>query len=636
MLAIMRRVQLRLLPPAFFALCAAACASASAPSTTPAPVSGPPPAVTARPSPAAPAAPLPSRALPGVPRIDGPLSIRVVYPTAGQVIAAHDSNFIFGSVGNGDATLLINGNPVPVYPNGAFLAFLPVPGGQHPEYELIATRGVERAASVVAIGFVPPSIALPDTGRLVVDRASAVPAGRLARRADERVRVAVRAPQNATVTFSNAAGARRALRARGVAWSGEVAARDLDRGAALVVRRGADSVRVPLAAAALADAAPPRFARLRLREGNVAAVNDTDAVVIARPRPLGTYKWFLLPGTTVEVTGRTDQSVRVRLDSQLEVWLDDDMLELLPEEADSPRRTAANARAVEGDRFTDVRIPVTSRPPYFVEELRDEPALILTLYGTVSNTDIINFPTADPSVRDVTWEQVASDRVRYTVHLRHAPFGYLVLWERGALVLRVRRPPAVNALNPLAGLVIAVDAGHPPIGATGPTGLYEGDAVLAVARRLQPLLEARGARVILTRESPAPVPLGDRPIVARRADADAFVSIHLNALPDGVNPYRENGTGTYFFNDHSEPLARAIQRGLVREMGLRDLGINYDNLAVVRPTWMPSVLCEGAFVILPDQEAALRSPEFQERYALGIVEGLEEYFRELGAGGRGK
>jgi N-acetylmuramoyl-L-alanine amidase len=64
-------------------------------------------------------------------------------------------------------------------------------------------------------------------------------------------------------------------------------------------------------------------------------------------------------------------------------------------------------------------------------------------------------------------------------------------------------------------------------------------------------------------------------------------------------------------------------------MGLSNLGVYYDNLAVVRQTWMPSVLTEGAFVIVPEQEAALRQPVFQERYARGIADGLEEYFRWL-------
>jgi N-acetylmuramoyl-L-alanine amidase len=65
-------------------------------------------------------------------------------------------------------------------------------------------------------------------------------------------------------------------------------------------------------------------------------------------------------------------------------------------------------------------------------------------------------------------------------------------------------------------------------------------------------------------------------------------------------------------------------------MGLRNLGVIFDNLAVLRPTWMPAVLCEGAFLMLPQHEAALRTPEFQDRYARGIADGLEQYFRTLG------
>jgi N-acetylmuramoyl-L-alanine amidase len=45
---------------------------------------------------------------------------------------------------------------------------------------------------------------------------------------------------------------------------------------------------------------------------------------------------------------------------------------------------------------------------------------------------------------------------------------------------------------------------------------------------------------------------------------------------------------------------------------------------------MPSILTEGAFVIIPEQEAAIRTQEFQTRYAQGIVDGLEAYFREIG------
>ena len=116
-------------------------------------------------------------------------------------------------------------------------------------------------------------------------------------------------------------------------------------------------------------------------------------------------------------------------------------------------------------------------------------------------------------------------------------------------------------------MTISVDPGHPPIGATGPTGLYEGDAVLAVGMRLRELLEARGATVAMTRTTPDPVDLALRPVLARRANANAFVSIHLNAYPDGVNIFTaDNGTGTYFF--HAAQVS-GVERELAADVGGR-------------------------------------------------------------------
>lgn len=365
---------------------------------------------------------------------------------------------------------------------------------------------------------------------------------------------------------------------------------------------------------------------VELLNSNEDAKSDTDQVNILRPTAAGTYKWFVHPRTVVQVTGERGDWVRVKLDESLEAWLEARYVG--PSTRAAPlRRTASNARVVTGDGWTDVRIPLSERAPFLIQQQHN--TLEVTFYGTVADIDLVNFPTNDPSVRHLAWEQVMTDRARVTVHLKHAPYGYLTLWERGAFVLRVRRPPVVNASRPLAGRVIAIDPGHPPIGSTGPTGLYEGEATLAVAVALMPMLEAAGATVVMTRTAAGQVALGERAIIARRANAEALVSIHLNAHPDGVNPNRTNGTGAYFFHDHAEPLARALQRGMVRWMGLRDLGINYNNLALARPTWFPAVLAEGAFVILPDQEAALRTPEFQSRYAIGILEGLEDYFRSL-------
>src|SRR3954447_15949216 len=111
-------------------LTAVACARTpivSAPAPAPAPVRAAPPP------------------LPPVPEVDGPLSIRVQYPSANQVVTSRDSNFIFGSIGSGRATLRINGAPARVYPNGAFMAFVPNPPASAPRYELVAERGADVA-----------------------------------------------------------------------------------------------------------------------------------------------------------------------------------------------------------------------------------------------------------------------------------------------------------------------------------------------------------------------------------------------------------------------------------------------------------------------------------------------------------
>lgn len=561
--------------------------------------------------------------------MDGPLAIRVVYPTSASTLTVRDSNFIYGSVGTGRATLTINGTPVAVEPNGAFMGWLAVPPGDKPRYELVARRDADSAVAAVTVNARPVTtpMQLPDNGALVVDRNSVAPAGRLLMRPDERVRVAIRAPQNATVVLQTAAGETLPLRrTTGVSWSTDVAARDLVQAGTIIITRGADRVAVPTGSVAVTDAAARRFVDLL---PNNDAPADSDQVVNLRPAPDGTYKWALLPATQLEVSGRRGDWIRVALDEQLDAWVEARYTRERPDAA-PPRRTVSNGRVSSNERSSDLRLTVGERPPFFVSTSRD--AITLTLYGTQANTDLINFATSDPTIRDVTWEAVSTDRVRYTVHLRHPLVGYGVLWERGALVLRVRHLPAVDPLRPLVGRTIVVDPGHPPAGSTGPTGFYEGDATLAIAEQLRGILEGQGATVVMTRTTKAAVALGARPAMARRAEGDAFVSIHLNAWPDGVNPARgASGTGTYFFHDQSEPLARTVQEGLVRQMGLRDQGINYDNLAVVRQTWMPSVLCEGAFVIIPRQEAALRTAAFQRQYAMGIAEGLDAYFRALGA-----
>jgi N-acetylmuramoyl-L-alanine amidase len=174
-----------------------------------------------------------------------------------------------------------------------------------------------------------------------------------------------------------------------------------------------------------------------------------------------------------------------------------------------------------------------------------------------------------------------------------------------------------------------VDPGHPPAGARGPTGLREAEANLAIALVLRDLLEAEGGEVRLTRDGDTALDLNSRTRLADSLDAELLVSIHNNALPDGVNPFTNNGSSVFYNHPRSEPLARAIQEAFVRELPVRGLGVARGDLALVRPTWMPAVLTEGLFMMLPDQEAALRTAEGQRRYARAVRDGIRAYLRRV-------
>ncbi|HZG42911.1 MAG TPA: hypothetical protein VEY93_08125, partial [Longimicrobium sp.] len=113
----------RIFAPLALAALLAAC-TPSAPATGPSPDPDPRPG---RPAPRALEYQPINPALPPIPEANGALNIRVIHPTPTQGRPRVDSTFIYGSVGRGGVALEINGTPVPVARNGAFIAYLPTP-----------------------------------------------------------------------------------------------------------------------------------------------------------------------------------------------------------------------------------------------------------------------------------------------------------------------------------------------------------------------------------------------------------------------------------------------------------------------------------------------------------------------------
>jgi N-acetylmuramoyl-L-alanine amidase len=348
--------------------------------------------------------------------------------------------------------------------------------------------------------------------------------------------------------------------------------------------------------------------------------------------PSGTYHWFFPNGTVAAVSGRRGDQVRLQHSRQSAAWVDAAAVIPLRPGTPPPGGIARSMRLTPEAASVTLRIPLSQRIPFRVDEAGSR--LVLRLYGVAADMDWIQYGGTDPLVRLIAFAQPAADEVEISVDLADPVWGYRTRWVGSDLLLEIRRPPEVDSDAPLRGRRVGLDAGHPPGGARGPTGVHEPEVTLAVARKLRTLLEEAGADVVMIRDDQAAVGLIERTTLAEDLDAELLVSIHANALPDGVNPFTNSGTSVYYYHPRAAELAREINRGLVGQLGFRDLGMGRGDLHLARPTWMPAVLVEGLFIIVPDQEAVLDSEEGQWRYARGVREGIEQFLRRrLGGGG---
>ncbi|MDT8450674.1 MAG: N-acetylmuramoyl-L-alanine amidase [Wenzhouxiangellaceae bacterium] len=222
-------------------------------------------------------------------------------------------------------------------------------------------------------------------------------------------------------------------------------------------------------------------------------------------------------------------------------------------------------------------------------------------------------------------------------------------------------------------MIVAIDAGHggEDPGAIGPSGMYEKNIALALARELERQVDAApGMHPVMIRTGDYYVALKERYQRAREARADLFVSIHADAFRDrsvrGSSVYvlSRRGASSQAARllaqsenesdliggvslDQGDDMLRSVLLDLSQSASmeysmaaaenilehLSRVGRNHRrrvesaNFVVLRSPDVPSVLIETGFISNPADEANLGSPRYRQRLATAIRLGIENHFR---------
>ena len=451
-----------------------------------------------------------------------PLHITIVYPDTAEPIQAQDSSFLFGSVGQGrgDVALSVNGFPVHVSATGSWLAWIPLPTDSLARFQIVAraAAGSEQQETTFVARIAQPF--RPPPGAIAwIDTTSFTPTDSLAFPAGEGIRLSVRATPGAQVRLRMEGQKTQVLfvpdtlpaepawgvRAFGtdttafrlppaadryVAWLPAEPLCD----AIVEVIVGTDTARAvwPLVLDTL-DRAHPAVIVLN---DDTAHTGKSDSLTVGKAVPYGTYNWFFPLGTVSVATARWGSQTRLQLSRGAVAWVNTaDVVPLAPG-TPPPGGIVESVRLVAGPRSLVLRVPLPAHVPFKVEE--EEKSLTLRLYGVASDVNWMQYGGTDPYVTRMSYAQPAADEVTLTLSLAGPVWGYRTRWSGRDLLLEIRRPPVIDPRRPLAGRTIVIDPGHPPVGAHGPSGLWEPVATLAVAQQVRTLLARAGATVLLT------------------------------------------------------------------------------------------------------------------------------------------
>jgi N-acetylmuramoyl-L-alanine amidase len=346
--------------------------------------------------------------------------------------------------------------------------------------------------------------------------------------------------------------------------------------------------------------------------------------------------------------------------------------------------TVENIRIWAENGKTRVVLDMSRSAEHSIFTLRGPDRLVIDLKDGKLARGLTDLPKGVGSVRSIRSALQSNGQLRVVLDLNenvrsrsftagpNSQYGdrLVIDLQRSGNLQTVKR--ASEKYRPGRDIVVAVDpghGGHDP-GAIGKAKTREKDVALAISRALAKRINAEpGMKAVLIRNSDIYVDHRERMAIARRSNADLFVSIHADAVDDrranGATVYvlstkgasdeearllaeRENAAvwvGGVSLEDKDQILAEVlldlsqsaalsasleVGARVIRELAgtvrVRRKEVQQAGLIVLKSPDMPSILVETAYISNPAEEKKLRDPRHQARLAGSIWSGIRKYF----------
>lgn len=246
--------------------------------------------------------------------------------------------------------------------------------------------------------------------------------------------------------------------------------------------------------------------------------------------------------------------------------------------------------------------------------------------------------------------------------------------EDGSRLEKASKPTVTQESGGKRDVIVVIDAGHggEDPGAIGPRGTREKDVVLKMAKNLAALINKKpGYTAKLTRTGDYYIGLRSRTLLARKYNADLFVSMHADAFrtpqPKGASVFalsqrgatsetarwlaqsenRSDLTGGVSLDGRDDMLAGVlldlsmtasinaslgVGSSVLGKLGsvakLHKSGVEQAAFVVLKSPDIPSILVEAGFISNPTEEKNLSTEWYRSRLTSAIMKGIDDYFRK--------